>query len=251
MSDEPKPVEPYIVIDTDKTNVFIWDHFQPYRDNAPCFQDYREGLEKSGSVPNDSIQRRLRHLGLYDLLVGVLDRGVEGDVAECGCWRGASTHTISRVLKRRGFNGRFHVFDSFEGLSEPGEIDLKGTTAIANRSEYVHMRKGLFSSSEEHIRSVLAEFDFVDIWPGWIPERFEEVSDRCFRFVNIDVDLYEPIHDSLAFFYPRMQKGGVIFLDDYNSGSFLGATIATDEFLKTISPTQFLPIPGGGAFILV
>src|ERR1700683_5665773 len=38
-----------------------------------------------------------------------------GDVIECGCWHGHSTLAIATLLAARGFGGRFHVFDSFEG----------------------------------------------------------------------------------------------------------------------------------------
>ena len=39
--------------------------------------------------------------------------------------------------------------------------------------------------------------DFT-LMKGWIPTRFQEVADRHFAFVHIDVDLYEPTRDSLA-----------------------------------------------------
>ena len=48
-----------------------------------------------------------------------------------------------------------------------------------------------------------------------IPTRFDEVADRSFCFVHVDVDLFEPTRESIAFFYPRMVPGGVMLFDDY------------------------------------
>jgi O-methyltransferase len=67
----------------------------------------------------------------------------------------------------------------------------------------------------------LSEFPFVHLYKGWIPSRFIEVEDRQFSFVHIDVDLYEPILDSLNFF-PKLVKGGVIVFDDYGITQFPG-----------------------------
>jgi len=38
--------------------------------------------------------------------------------------------------------------------------------------------------------------------------------DKTFLFVHVDVDLYEPTRDSIAFFYPRMNLGAVSLCDD-------------------------------------
>ena len=39
---------------------------------------------------------------------------------------------------------------------------------------------------------------------GWIPDRFVEVKNKKFSFINIDVDIYEPTKKSLEFFFPRL-----------------------------------------------
>ena len=54
---------------------------------------------------------------------------------------------------------------------------------------------------------VLKDFDFVKIYKGWIPEKFNLVDNSKFSFVHIDVDLYEPTLKSLEFFFPRLEEG--------------------------------------------
>lgn len=56
------------------------------------------------------------------------------------------------------------------------------------------------------------------------------MRDDRFAFVSIDCDIYEPVRQGLEFFWPRMQRGGVIFVHDYSSGYWPGATKAVDEF---------------------
>ena len=89
-----------------------------------------------------------------------------------------------------------------------------------------------WSSSEKFVRNILDEFDFIEIYNGWIPDRFKEVENKKFQFVHLDVDLYEPTRDSLNFFYPKLVQGGVIVCDDYNFSTFPGAKKAWDNFFK-------------------
>ena len=160
---------------------------------------------------------------------------IPGDTAECGAYKGASSYFICRRTK--GANKHHHVFDSFEGLSSPGERDGQYWTA------------GDLSATEEEIRGNLAEFDFVRYHKGWIPERFSEVSDGRFSLVHLDVDLYQPTLDSLAFFYERMSRGGVIVCDDDGFISCPGARRAMDEFFKD-KDEPVVRLPTGQAMVI-
>ena len=82
----------------------------------------------------------------------------------------------------------------------------------------------------ERTRSVLAEFPEIDFNVGWIPEVFATAPERRYRFVHIDVDLYAPVKASLEFFYPQLQPGGLIVIDDYGFTNWPGAKKATDDF---------------------
>lgn len=98
----------------------------------------------------------------------------------------------------------FHIFDSFEGLSEIESVDKYGY----DKRETESIRKQ-FACSLENVQDNLREFNFIKFHKGWIPERFHDVKDETFSFVHIDVDLYQPTLDSFAFFYPRLVTGGI------------------------------------------
>ena len=149
-------------------------------------------------------------------------RDMDGAVAECGCYEGASAYFIAQVLR----DTPIYLFDSFEGLSTPGSQDVDSDSSESA------WRKGEMKATEEIVRENLKAFSDIQIFRGWIPERFNEVEDQLFKLVHIDVDLYQPTMDSLEFFYPRLVKRGVIVLDDYGSAKCPGARKATDEYFE-------------------
>ena len=163
---------------------------------------------------------------------------VPGDTAECGVFRGATSYLICAANKQSSVTTKtHHLFDSFEGLSEPGPADG------------IHWTKGDLRCEMKTVQQALSDFDNLEFHPGWIPERFGDVADRKFSFVHIDVDLAEPTLASLAFFYPRMQPGGIIVSDDYGINTCAGATHAIDRFLEE-KPEKMLLLPDGGGFLI-
>jgi hypothetical protein len=160
---------------------------------------------------------------------------IDGDAAECGVYKAASSYLICRAIEQYGkFN---HIFDSFEGLSPPTSRD--GT----------YWSPGALRADEVEVRENLREFRNFAVHRGWIPERFEDVADKRFCFVHIDVDLYEPTKDSIVFFYERLNPGGLMLLDDYGFSSCPGAKLAADEFFST-KQEKIVMLPSGQAFIV-
>ena len=92
------------------------------------------------------------------------------------------------------------------------------------------MEAGSFQAGLDHVRRALGEFPSIKFHKGWIPACFEGLPELKYRFVHIDVDLYEPTRDSLEYFYPRLHEGGVIVCDDYAHLQWPGARKALDEY---------------------
>lgn len=160
---------------------------------------------------------------------------VPGDTAECGVLLGATSFLICAANEPRA--RVHHLFDSFEGLSRPGERDGG------------HWDEGVLAVAEDDVRRMLGGFERVEYHAGWIPTRFADVEDRKFAFVHVDVDLYEPTRDSVAFFYPRLAEGGILVCDDYGQSTCPGATRAVDEVLAGC-PEAMLAMPDGGGFLI-
>jgi hypothetical protein len=169
-------------------------------------------------------------------------RNVQGDTAECGVYRGASSFLI--LASQEGTGKIHHIFDSFSGLSEPEKFD-----SIVNDEMVDQWKKNDLAAPSDIVRRNLAAYEAVQFYAGWIPERFREVEHRRFSFVHIDVDLYRPTLDSLAFFYPRMNSGGLIICDDYGFSTCPGAKTAFDEFLAD-KPERVIHATTGQAILV-
>jgi O-methyltransferase len=193
---------------------------------------FRQGVKSSGSTHNPEVV----HQRLYNALQFLrytLD--LNGDVAECGSFKGLSSYLFCNYIRLadpdfRG--GGYHVFDSFQGLSLPSQHDI-----IANE-EYdaagqPFLRAGAFHGSLETVKTTLRDYPLIEYHPGWIPESFAGVAERKYKFVHLDLDLYDPIKGAVQYFYPRMVKGGVIVIDEYGLPRWPGARKAVDEFCKT------------------
>ena len=208
---------------------FKWPQMEWWNNSA--FTAY---LERFGEERGMNADRRWN---LFQLLRLIAD--MPGDTAECGCYQGASSYLMC-LLNQDAAPGRVHhIFDSFAGLSEP-DAALDGT----------HWTKHALSATEAEAHAALHDFaGSYQLYKGWIPERFAEVAGRCFAFAHIDVDLYAPTRDSIAFFYPRLLPGGILLCDDYGFTSCPGATRAIDDFLRD-KPEKMLACASGGGFFI-
>jgi len=174
----------------------------------------------------------LRRRDRFHWLIAALAKtlALEGDVAECGCYRGLSSYLICTRLRQHdaNFDGSgYQIYDSFQGLSAPQAADTGPAPEGAQSPHPTDVRQGRFSASLAEVKQALSAFPGVEYFPGWIPEAFPATTDRRYRFVHVDVDLYQPTRDSFEYFWPRLVPGAVMVCDDYN---WTGARRAVEEF---------------------
>ncbi len=196
------------------------------------FSRYLQMVGKSGGLKSINAGRRL----MIQQLLRLTDK-VPGDTAECGVYLGASSYLICSFIAQSALPKSHHMFNSFEGLSAPAADDSS------------HWRERDLQVDFGETARRLSRFENVHYYKGWIPDRFAEVVGRRFSFLHIDVDLYEPTRDSVAFFYPRMTPGGIIVCDDYGFASCPGATKAMDEYLQD-KPEKMVMLSDGGGFLI-
>ncbi len=207
---------------------FKWPEIDWWDDEL--FSSFLERFNESDGLNTD------RKWMIYQLVR--LVQNVAGDTAECGVFNGPSSYLICHSNKNNENHKKIHyMFDSYEGLSKPGDHDGE------------HWSEGVLSYSMEDLEKTFEEFEHKKFMKGWIPTRFDEVKEKRFSFVHIDVDLFEPTLESIEFFYPRMNKGGILVCDDYMFATCPGATKAVDEFLKD-KPEKMVSLSGGGGFLI-
>lgn len=158
---------------------------------------------------------------------------INGDVCEFGVAQGETSALIANEILAG--DKRFHLFDSFQGLSNPTSQDkLKDDIlALGEMSAY----KGKMSFQKNWVTSRLHALNFpVDrytLHEGFIEEVIsanvhlpQKVS-----FAYVDFDLYAPIKSALNFLHTRTDSGAIIIVDDYDFFS-TGAKTAVDEFVQ-------------------
>ena len=155
------------------------------------------------------------------------DKGVAGAVAELGVYRGRFAKKINEIFPDRSL----YLFDTFTGF------DAKDVQSeIANR--YSTASVDLTDTSVEVVLASMPHAEKCIVKKGYFPETASDVDDT-FAFVSIDADLYEPIYQGLRFFYPRLSRGGYIFVHDYNNAEFKGARQAVRQFCQESGAAYF------------
>lgn len=166
------------------------------------------------------IDTRVASLRLY--AGEIYRRNIPGAIAELGVYKGDFARELSILFPER----RLYLFDTFEGFA--GQ-DVK----TESECHYSRAKTGDFSdTSVEAVRSRMINPDRVIIRKGYFPDTTADLPEETFAFVNIDPDLYEPTLAGLRYFYPRMEKGGCIFIHDFTSYQFTGVRKAVEKFCE-------------------
>jgi hypothetical protein len=148
---------------------------------------------------------------------------VPGDAAELGVYRGGSAVVISKALT----NKTLHLFDTFSGQPEddehPAGPHKAGDFADTTRNDV-----------ESFLDGCPCVFH-VGRFPNTIPN-----DDQRYSFVHLDADTQQATSAGLAYFLPRLSKGGVIVLDDWEWKGCPGVKEALRKFGYT-SPNTDVP----------
>ncbi len=204
-----------------------WTWLQPFEKHI--------GPDGARGMPKTRIIDRRFTLNQFAKSVRLL----RGSTGECGVLNGVGSAVICRTLEHTYRDDETHYgFDSFEGLSEPDAVD---------RTKFAWQQKGSLAVPPSVAQENLADFSFCTLVKGWIPTCFQPALNERFRLAHIDLDLYQPTLDSLAFFYPRMNPGGAFVLDDYGHLTCLGVRQAVDEFFAD-KPERVLETVDGVGF---
>lgn len=222
-----------------------------YVDRNPYFEIYDECLVHTQMQWTDNVYKRHRVYSFLQLAETSLEDCSEGDVVEFGVWRGLSSRMLGLLCKKHNFDEKLILVDSFEGgLSDKTANDENALyTQTANQ---IKLEKEQFSSSEHDLKQVMSEFNFVEIYNGWVPDILSDIKTEKIRFLHLDMDLYQPTKDALLNCWPKIVSNGIVCFDDYNSSQFPGVTKVFDEFITTVESEIRLAyrVPMGGAFIL-
>jgi O-methyltransferase len=196
-----------------------------------------------------SMTGEARLLSLIESVRYCVARGVRGDFAECGVWRGGSVLAMILTLQQLGVSDRdVHLFDTFEGMTEPTGEDTSAYHPPAQElweAEEGRPWQILFdgeTNSEGAVREVIATAGYpaerVHFHPGPVEQTLPSGAPERIALLRLDTDWYESTRHELEHLYPRLERGGVLIIDDY--GHWDGCRRAVDEYFSTAAEPLLL-----------
>ena len=157
---------------------------------------------------------------------------IKGDIVECGVFKGTSLIRFGVFRKILGNKTKKIIgFDTFGAFPSAGfSEDVKQRKKFLEQTggESISEKQLLHIFSDKKISNNL-ELVKGDIMKT-IPEYVKKHPNMKISLLNLDVDLYEPTKVILENLFPKIVKGGIIILDDYNI--FPGETKAVKEYFK-------------------
>jgi hypothetical protein len=176
---------------------------------------------------------------LIDAVDYIEDNNIDGDIVECGVWKGGSSMAIALALKKRNVEQRnLYLYDTFSGMSHPSKVDqsLNGEVAsiIFPRTLSSDGTSEWCNSSIEEVRRNLEKTKYnqekIHFIKGKVEDTIPNYLPNEIAILRLDTDWYESTKHELIHLFPLLRKNGVLIIDDY--GHWLGARKAVDEYIE-------------------
>lgn len=206
------------------------DHLR-FRD--PEFDLLRDSL----IVPSRAAGYGSMLIHLYQCLQYIKKRGLQGDIAEFGVYKGGTTAFIAKTIRSLELSARLYAFDTFSGFpARKSVLDLYSDA----HDEY---------RDDGSVAAYLTDLS-VTIVPGDISDTYRKIAGVPLSLSFFDTDNYSPTRAALEMCYEQTVSGGVLAFDHYYCDErwlyTVGERIAIDEVL---SDKQVFHLHGTGIFI--
>jgi O-methyltransferase len=175
-----------------------------------------------------AVQRSANSLSGYDGMHGafahaaianqVLANKVPGDFVELGVYRGGSSAVLAMMIQDCTHK-RHWAFDSFMGHPDVGPLN-------GGMGSWVGTHIGTLDQAKANIQKLAPKMTDRIVWrKGFYNVTWEQELPDAIAYLHIDCDWYECIYGALDKFYPRVQFGGAIVIDDASYYDFTRAAL--------------------------
>ena len=138
---------------------------------------------------------------------------VQGDVVECGVWRGGMSIFLSSLFK----NKKIWVCDSFDGF-QPLDI----ATYTYHDEPHTPGYNNMIRVTYEQVLDNFKKYGFqendkrINFLKGWVKDTLnpETCEIKNISLLRIDVDAYSATREVLEYLYPKVVSGGYIIFND-------------------------------------
>jgi O-methyltransferase len=173
----------------------------------------------------------------------VLAHNIGGALVECGVFQGGNAVVMVRTLLNAGVTDRdIYLYDTFEGFPKPEAIDFEYEHGPALETWQKHKKPDDQSEDgsdwlryplekvQERVLSLGYPAERIHFVKGLVENTIPQQAPEKIALLRLDTDFYRSTKHELIHLYPRLQRGGILIIDDY--GALHGARVATDEYLK-------------------
>jgi O-methyltransferase len=156
------------------------------------------------------------------------EQGTTGDVVEFGCYKGATSLYLARMLAQSAGARKLWLYDSFEGLPKKSVEDASSAGEA--------FQDGALMATKSELQKVFAKHNLLhkNFGPIIVRSWFNAIRDDqlpgVISFAFFDGDFYESIRDSFSKTDQHFSEGAIIIIDDYESEQLPGAARAVDEW---------------------
>ncbi len=218
----------------------IINHPQLPIDLATQFPDFdRRTIEIIRKVQPYTMTSPERIGALCESVRYLVNHGITGAIVECGVWKGGSMLAAIEVLNELDASDRqLWLYDTFDGMTEPGEgdIDFLGQTAqqlLASQSRD-DTRSVWCRTKLQEVQVLLKQsrypFEKMFFVQGPVEKTLPNQLPSRIAMLRLDTDWYESTKHELVHLFPRLVPGGVLIIDDY--GHWEGCRRAVDEYFR-------------------
>jgi len=197
-------------------------------------------IEIIESCKNFTMTSKERMYELIQSVKYIITNNIQGDILECGVWKGGSIMIIAKTLIDLNCkNKELFLFDTFTGMPKPTKEDHNivrdlPASEIFEKQKINENSSTWNSISLNQVQNAVystgypkEKFHFVK---GKVEDTIPNNSPDCISLIRLDTDFYQSTKHELKHLFPRLSKGGVLIIDDY--GHYSGAKQAVDEYFS-------------------
>lgn len=210
-------------------------HNIPFLDDAKFKEAYNVGKETKSWGDSEIRWRVHVAITLADFALNI-----EGDFIECGVNKGGLSSSICEFTKFDSKNKNFYLVDTYNGLD---------SGLINNEEKKLGIDNYSYEECYEQVIDTFKNYKNIKIIRGTIPEILDTITVEKIAFASIDLNCSYPEIKSLEFIWPKLQKHGIILLDDYGWRHHKDQQIELDKFFKKYNKT-ILSLPTGQGIII-
>ena len=178
------------------------------------------------------------HWAIVQSINHIKNNNIDGDLVECGVWEGGNIILFGYLLRKLNLDKKIYAYDTYSGMVEPSIHDATFKDSNLKNSKNIYKSKDGWAKCDlKKVKTNISKFidnhdkDYIFI-EGDVRETLDDQNNLPDKIslLRLDTDFYESTSKELEVLFPRLQKNGVLIIDDY--GHWKGQKKAVDEYFN-------------------